>query len=61
VTGDLRKQLNATVLAAYEEALEKGPQEKASVRDQIKDGAKSPKEKPAPSKEKSAKKSGPDR
>ena len=61
VTGDLRKQLNAAVLAAYDEALEKGPQEKASVRDQIKDGAKAPKEKPAPDKEKAAKKSRPER
>ena len=57
VTGDLRKQLNAAVLQAYDEAL----QEKASVRDQIKDGAKAPKEKPAPDKEKAAKKSTPDR
>jgi len=57
VTGDLRKQLNAAVLQAYEEAL----QEKASVRDQIKDGAKTPKEKSAPDKEKATKKSEPER
>lgn len=57
VTGDLRKQLNAAVLQAYDEAL----QEKASVRDQIKEGVKAPKEKAAPDKEKAAKKSEPER
>ena len=61
VTGDLRKQLNAAVLGAYDQAVEKGAKEKASVRDQIKDGAKAPREKPAQGKEKSAKKSEPDR
>lgn len=57
VTGDLRKQLNTAVLQAYEEAV----QEKASVRDQIKDGAKAAKEAPAPDKAKAAKKAEPDR
>lgn len=61
ITGDFRKQLNAAVLDAYAEAMEKGPQEKASVRDDIKNGAKESKERPAASKSKSAKKSVPDR
>jgi stage V sporulation protein G len=61
ITGDFRKQLNAEVLAAYDEALAKGPQEKASVRDQIRDGAKDAKAKPTPDKDKSAKKTAPDR
>ena len=57
ITADLRKQLNAAVLDAYDQAL---TQEKASVRDQIKEGPKAVKEKPAPDKENSAKKSVPE-
>lgn len=57
VTADLRKQLNAAVLEAYDEAL---AQEKSSVREQIKEGTKAAKDKPAPAKEKAAAKSGPE-
>lgn len=58
VTKELRTQLNTAVLEAYDEAIS---QEKASVREQIKEGTKAAKEKPAPAKEKAAKKSGPER
>lgn len=54
VTADLRKQLNTAVLEGYEEAV----QEKASVRDQIKEGAKTTKN--TPSSEKTAKKTEPE-
>lgn len=60
VTGELRKQLNAAVIDAYNEALEKGAQEKPSVKDQIKAGQTAAKDTPAPNKEKAAKKSGPE-
>jgi len=59
VTKELRAQLNAAVLEAYNAALEKEEPEKTSVRDQIKEGTKAAKEKPAPAKEKAAKKSEP--
>lgn len=61
VTKELRAQLNTAVLEAYNAALEKSEPEKASVRDQIKAGAKTAKEPTAPDKEKTAKKSGPER
>ena len=60
VTSDLRKQLNAAVLTAYDEALAKGPQEKASVKEQIKSGEKAAAEKAAPDKEKTVSKSEPE-
>jgi len=60
VTKELRAQLNQAVLGAYTEALEKTEPEKASVRDQIKEGAKTTKEKPAPARTKATKKSGPE-
>jgi hypothetical protein len=47
-------------LDAYAAAKEKA-QEKASVKDQIREGGKKSKEKPAPDKEKAAKKAEPDR
>ena len=61
VTADFRKQLNTAVMEAYAEAIEKGTQEKASVRDEIKAGEKEAKAKPAEAKEKAAKKTEPDR
>lgn len=60
VTGDLRKQLNAAVVAAYKEALAEKEQEKASVTDQIKAGAKGAGEKTTPAKTRSTKKDGPE-
>ena len=61
ITGDFRKQLNAAVLEAYAEAVEKGAKEKASVRDEIKAGEKEAKAKPAAAKTKDTKKTEPDR
>ena len=60
ITSDLRKQLNAAILTAYDEALTKGAQEKASVKEQIKGGEKAGTEKAVPDKEKTANKSGPE-
>lgn len=64
VTKELRAQLNEAVVGAYTAEREKGAPEKASVSEQIKEGAKAAKEKPAAAKEKTAekaaKKSGPE-
>ena len=59
-TKEGRAQLNTAILDAYAAAKEKA-QEKPSVKDQLRDGAKAPKEKPAPDKAKAAIKSEPDR
>lgn len=59
-TKEGRAQLNTAVLDAYAAAREKA-QEKLSVKDQIREGAKAPKEKSAPDKAKDTKKSEPDR
>ena len=59
-TKEGRAQLNTAILDAYAAAKEKA-QEKPSVKDQIREGPKKPKEKPAPDKEKAAKKAEPDR
>ena len=59
-TKEGRAQLNTAILDAYAAAKEKA-QEKPSVKDQIREGAKKSKEKPAPDKEKTAKKAEPDR
>ena len=64
ITGDFRKQLNAAVLEAYEQAVEKSTPEKASVRNEIKDGASKDagtKEKAAPEKESAKKKAAAER
>lgn len=55
-----RAELSAAVLDAYAAAKEKA-QEKPSVKDQIKEGGKKTVAKPAPDKEKAAKKAEPDR
>ena len=39
ITADFRNQLSAAVMEAFEQAVEKGAQAKASVRDEIKSGA----------------------
>ena len=59
-TKEGRAQLNTAILDAYSAAQEKA-QEKPSVKDQIREGTKKPKEKSAPDKEKAAKKTDPDR
>lgn len=59
-TKEGRAQLNTAILDAYAAAKEKA-QEKPSVKDQLRDGAKAPKEKSAPDKAKAAIKSEPDR
>ena len=59
-TKEGRAQLNTAILDAYAAAKEKA-QEKPSVKDQIREGTKKPKEKPAPDKEKAPKKAEPDR
>ena len=59
-TKEGRAQLNAAILDAYDTAREKA-KEKPSVKDQIREGAKRSQEKPAPDKEKAAKKPEPDR
>lgn len=59
-TKEGRAQLNAIVLDAYTVAKEKA-QERPSVKDQIREGAKAPKEKSTPDNAKVAKKPGPDR
>ena len=59
-TKEGRAQLNTTILDAYAAAKEKA-QEKPSVKDQLRDGAKAPKEKSTPDKAKAAIKSEPDR
>ena len=47
VTKELREQLNKAILDAYSAEVEKGAHEKASVKEQIKEGAASEKEAPA--------------
>ncbi len=59
-TKEGRTQLNTAILDAYAAAKEKA-QEKPSVKDQLRDGAKASKEKSAPDKAKAAIKSEPDR
>lgn len=59
-TKEGRAQLNTAILDAYAAAKEKA-QEKPSVKDQLRDGAKASKEKSAPDKAKAAIKSEPDR
>ena len=59
-TKEGRAQLNSAILDAYAAAKEKA-QEKPSVKDQIREVAKKPKEKPAPDKEKADKMAEPDR
>ena len=59
-TKEGRAQLNAAILDAYAAAKEKA-QEKPSVKNQIREGAKKSKGKPALDKEKAAKKADPDR
>ena len=59
-TKEGRAQLNTAILDAYAAAKEKA-QEKPSVKDQIREGAKKSKGKPALDKEKAAKKADPDR
>mgnify|MGYP000929337881 FL=1 len=59
-TKEGRAQLNTAILDAYAAAKEKA-QEKPSVKDQLRDGAKAPKEKSAPDKAKAAIKSEPNR
>ena len=54
-TKEGRAQLNTAILDAYAAAKEKA-QEKPSVKDQLRDGAKAPKEKSASDKAKAAKK-----
>ena len=59
-TKEGRARLNTAILDAYAAAKEKA-QEKPSVKDQLRDGAKAPKEKSAPDKAKAAIKSESDR
>ncbi|MCL2853303.1 MAG: SpoVG family protein [Defluviitaleaceae bacterium] len=65
VTKDLRLQLNKAILDQYAVEKEKAPPEKASVKEQLKEGAKTAKETPAKEAPaaavgKAAKKSGPE-
>jgi stage V sporulation protein G len=60
ITKEGRAQLNNAVLDAYAAAKEKA-QEKPSVKDQLREGVKAPKEKSEPDKAKTPKKSDPDR
>ena len=60
ITSDFRKKLNSVVLSAYDVAMEKSGQEKASVLDGIKESAKADKGNPTHSRGKSSKKSEPE-
>ena len=57
ITRDFRKKLNSVVLSAYDVAMEKSGQDKASVLDGINESAKAVKENPTLSRGKSSKKS----
>lgn len=59
VAKGLRGQMHDAVMEAYNAALEKAPPEKASVKEQIKEGVKE-KAAPAAAKNKTTKKSGPE-
>jgi stage V sporulation protein G len=60
VTADLRQQINDVVLTEYAAALDAMVVKRESTVEKLRDAARAVKERPAPAKDKTAKKSGPE-